>query len=284
MTVMNKSDDIKELACALCQFQRVIVKGAKKVRDGQVGNQKYRYADLKSVWDAIREPLTANGLSVAQTFLESDPSRVIIETTLMHSSGEWIGGSLTMPLVKTDPQGAGSAITYGRRYALCAILGIYQEDDDAQSHQHDRDRKSTEPVKDGAKPAASQSKTEDPPTPRQEGAKSPNVVAWENILTYCEALGVLKEQAKTYLESEGKKRTPPEDWSRGPNKVQLAFLVALGAKLRARAQALEQLKARLLAKHEGRVSDTNEELCVWIDESRVDWFAITPQEILEARK
>ena len=55
---------------------------------------------------------------------------VIVETILAHESGQWIQSELCMPLAKNDPQGVGSAITYGRRYGLAAIVGIVADDDD----------------------------------------------------------------------------------------------------------------------------------------------------------
>jgi hypothetical protein len=55
---------------------------------------------------------------------------VIVETILTHTSGQWIQSELALPLLKADPQGVGSAITYGRRYGLAAIIGIVADVDD----------------------------------------------------------------------------------------------------------------------------------------------------------
>ena len=76
--------------------------------------------------------MAANGLSITQTFSipPQDCGEVIIETTLMHDSGEWVSSQLALRPVKNDPQAFGSAITYGRRYSLAAILGIVTDDDD----------------------------------------------------------------------------------------------------------------------------------------------------------
>jgi len=128
---MNKSETITKLAEALSKFQSQ-VEGAKK--DSNNPFYKSKYADLAQIWKTVREPLTQNGLSVSQVGLPSEPEYVNVETILLHSSGEWISGITTLKLVKNDPQGAGSAITYARRYGLSAILGIHQEDDDANSH------------------------------------------------------------------------------------------------------------------------------------------------------
>jgi hypothetical protein len=93
---------------------------------------KSKYADLASVWDACRAPLAKNGLSVLQPVRADGPS-VTVTTILAHSSGEWIEESLTMTAAQNTPQGVGSAITYGRRYGLSAMVGIAPEDDDGNA-------------------------------------------------------------------------------------------------------------------------------------------------------
>jgi hypothetical protein len=84
------------------------------------------------VWDACRAPLANAGLSVVQ-LVSSDATHAIIETILAHSSGEWVSSTLAVPLTKADAQGLGSAITYGRRYALAAIVGVCPADDDGEA-------------------------------------------------------------------------------------------------------------------------------------------------------
>lgn len=123
---MNQSDQINELATALAKAQGQI-EGAKK--DSANPFFKSTYADLASVWDACRRQLSSNGLSVTQCPEESE-SGISVETMLMHSSGQWISGRYSMPVSKVDAQAVGSAITYARRYALAAIVGIAPEDDD----------------------------------------------------------------------------------------------------------------------------------------------------------
>ena len=126
---MEKSDSIKEIAAAMNKAQGEM-SGAKK---GAVNPFfKSKYADLNSVVDAIRIPFSNNGLSYSQFPLFAD-GKVGVETILMHESGEWVSSVLMLPMVKQDPQAAGSAITYARRYALQSIAGIPSEDDDGQS-------------------------------------------------------------------------------------------------------------------------------------------------------
>lgn len=124
---MNTSEQINELAVALAKAQAAIQPAAK---DKQNPAFRSRYADLASVWDACRAALTENGLSVVQIPTDAGEGRIGLITTLLHSSGQWISGLLVLPLVKNDPQGAGSALTYARRYALSAMVGVVADEDD----------------------------------------------------------------------------------------------------------------------------------------------------------
>lgn len=126
---MNHSEQINELAASLAKAQGQI-EGAKK--DSANPFFKSKYADLASVWEACRMQLSSNGLSVTQCPEESE-NGIAIETMLLHSSGQWIKSRYTMPVSKLDAQAVGSAITYARRYALSAIVGIAPEDDDGNS-------------------------------------------------------------------------------------------------------------------------------------------------------
>lgn len=126
---MEKSDSITELAAALAKAQGDM-KGA--LKDSSNPFYKSKYSDLASVWHAIGAPFSKNGLSVVQTTDETEKG-TILKTMLLHSSGEWMMGSILVKPVKADPQGLGSALTYYRRYALAAIAGVYSEDDDGNA-------------------------------------------------------------------------------------------------------------------------------------------------------
>lgn len=97
---------------------------------------KSKYADLESVWGACRGPLTKHGLSVIQTTKVSPEGVLCVITTLAHSSGQSVSGEFPLIGHKLDPQGIGSAVSYARRYALAAIVGVYQTDDDGNSATH----------------------------------------------------------------------------------------------------------------------------------------------------
>lgn len=123
------SPAINELATALAKAQGAMENALKDTSNPFF---KSKYADLASVWGAARKPLSDNGLSVIQT-TNGDTDVVTVITTLFHSSGQWIRGTLRMRPVKNDPQGVGSCITYARRYALAAMVGVAPEEDDGEA-------------------------------------------------------------------------------------------------------------------------------------------------------
>ena len=110
---MNKSEEIKDLAAALCKAQSEM-SGAKK----KAANPffKSKYANLEEIINCAKDALSDNGLSISQSpFAEEGTAGVT--TLLMHNSGQWLEGKLLLKCTKNDPQGLGSAITYARRYA-----------------------------------------------------------------------------------------------------------------------------------------------------------------------
>ncbi len=128
---MQTSDSIGELAGALAKAQGSMT-GVGKGKDGY----GYKYADLASVIDTARKPLSDNGLAISQTHtLMRNPGKpsILTQTILMHESGEWIKSSLDIPLTPmkqlSTPQIIGIAATYSRRYSYQAIVGIASEED-----------------------------------------------------------------------------------------------------------------------------------------------------------
>jgi hypothetical protein len=124
---MNQSENIAELATALSKAQSEI-QGAKK--DCANPFFKSKYADLSSVWDACRDPLTKNGLCVIQTTAGKD-GKQFLYTTLAHTSGQWMRSEMEVIVAKQDIQALGSSLTYCRRYSLSMMAGVCPEDDDA---------------------------------------------------------------------------------------------------------------------------------------------------------
>ncbi len=124
---MNKSESIKNIATALCNFQAEIL-NPKNTSENPFFNSKY--APLNEILNEVRPLLSKHELSILQS-PSGNGSDVIISSLIMHTSGEWIEVEpLTLKADKSTAQAAGSAITYGRRYALSSILGISSEDDD----------------------------------------------------------------------------------------------------------------------------------------------------------
>ena len=142
------SEQIGNLAKALAAAQAQI-KPPKKGRTAKIksdkGQYEYHYADLADVIECYREPLAANGLALAQSMKPQD-GHLILVTVLMHQSGEWLDSEYPIAAY-ARPQEQGSAITYARRYAVTALLGIAAEDDDDGAAAQD-----ATPVKREAKP------------------------------------------------------------------------------------------------------------------------------------
>lgn len=147
---MEKSESIKELATALCKAQSKM-KSAKK--DSNNTFRESKFASLYEVIEAAKSTLHENGLSFSQFPISKEPEKEIkttiirkdgtkiesilsyvgVETILMHESGEWMKQELFLSCENRDPQSYGSAISYARRYAIQAILGIPSEDDDGNA-------------------------------------------------------------------------------------------------------------------------------------------------------
>jgi hypothetical protein len=148
---MKTSETINEIATALAKAQASMGRAKKDATNPHFGKS---YADLDACWDACQEPLTSNGIAVIQANKPTE-NGVTIETRLIHSSGQWIQDEgLFVPASKIDAQGFGSAETYCRRYALCAMVGIAPDDDDGNAAS--RPQRKAEPAKSHAKQVAEQ--------------------------------------------------------------------------------------------------------------------------------
>jgi hypothetical protein len=133
----TSSDSIQSISAA---FVRALgeMSDVPKGREAKIatktgGSDGYRYADLADALSMVRPILAKNGLAATQNVTMMDDTTVLIHTTIFHESGEFIAFQpLAMPNGRTA-QETGSAITYGRRYALLACLGLGAEDDDGAS-------------------------------------------------------------------------------------------------------------------------------------------------------
>jgi hypothetical protein len=130
---METSPDINELAAALSKAQGqfpTIDRSQTAVVQSDKAKYSYTYATLASVLDAVRKPLADNGLSVWQSPGAGEQGRISMTLLLMHTSGQWIKNTYSMPCGLQTPQGIGSVISYARRYQLLACLGLATDDDD----------------------------------------------------------------------------------------------------------------------------------------------------------
>lgn len=139
---MQTSEQINEIATALAKAQGQM-EGA--VKDAANQFFKSKYADLASVWDACRKPLSANGLAIVQS-PSVDGMRVSVDTLLTHTSGQWMRGTISVTAKEDSPQAVGSCITYLRRYALQSFAGVAPEDDDAEAAEGRAKANSAKPV------------------------------------------------------------------------------------------------------------------------------------------
>lgn len=123
---MRSSESINEIATALAAAQGTIKPAPK---DSTNPHYKNNYADLTSVWTACRDSLATNHLAVIQSpeFLDG---RVVLVTRIIHKSGQWLESELSVKPQQDTAQGIGSCITYARRYALAAMVGVVADEDD----------------------------------------------------------------------------------------------------------------------------------------------------------
>lgn len=123
------SEKIDCLAVALCKAQAGMAPAIRDAKNPHLGN---KYADLASVWDACRKPLTDNGLAVVQ-LPRCENGTVYVRTMLIHASGQWVSCEMGVELADTKgitpAQAVGSIVTYLRRYTLSAIVGVAPDDD-----------------------------------------------------------------------------------------------------------------------------------------------------------
>jgi len=132
MEFVDHSPETTELAKALVQVQRQM---SPAMKDGKNPFTKSNYATLNSVMESCRDALLNNNIWLCQYPVPVEmPNCLGLMTKLTHTeSGQWQASLAVVPLPKADPQGMGSAITYSRRYAITAMLGMVTEDDDGEA-------------------------------------------------------------------------------------------------------------------------------------------------------
>lgn len=124
--MFSTSETTAKLDAALAKAQGKIESARKAGVNPHFGN---KYADLTSIWTAIRGALSESGISVTQWPVNSTDDRMHLVTRLAHD-GEWMMAEFSLPVSKRDAQGCGSALTYLRRYGLSAAVGVVADEDD----------------------------------------------------------------------------------------------------------------------------------------------------------
>jgi len=129
--MIEHSDQISNLAASLLKAQKAIGVALKNAKNPYY---KSKYADLKTVIDAVKEPLNANGITFLQAVDMNSEGIGVVDTILLHESGQFMSARTPIYCLKeNDPQALGKGISYSKRYALQALLGLPTEDDDAEA-------------------------------------------------------------------------------------------------------------------------------------------------------
>ena len=115
--VLRFSEQLDKIAPALIRAQGNMTEVLKESTNPAF---RSKYADLGNCLDATLPALQAQGIAVLQA-PGGDGVTILLETMLLHESGQFIASTLALKPTKNDPQGCGSAITYARRYAVLAM-------------------------------------------------------------------------------------------------------------------------------------------------------------------
>lgn len=172
-----QSQDITELAKALLAVQSQLQPALK---DAENPFTRSSYATLNSVMNTCRQALLANGILMTQFPVPAETGHLGLATKLIHAeSGQWHSSLAVVPLPKADPQGYGSAQTYARRYALCAMLGIVTEDDDGEG------AKMPQSARKSRTPAHERNQARNTPPAREENSGLPKIdgITYQSIMS-----------------------------------------------------------------------------------------------------
>lgn len=131
----SASTDLLDAALAAAQGE-ILVAGKAKLNP----HFKTNYADVTAIWVACRPALSKHGVSVSQWPVHSKDGRLHLITRVAHA-GQWMKSRFSIPISKDDPQGYASAVTYIKRFALAAAVGVVaqDEDDDGAAASADKD-------------------------------------------------------------------------------------------------------------------------------------------------
>ena len=149
--MLNKSDSLKQLGSALAkaqgEFSPIPKNIAVEVTTRNGGKYTFHYADYTMITSTVRPILVKFGLSYSHQMKATESGNLILVTTLLHESGEWMASEYPIKIKaeeKDSAQAQGSAITYARRYSPSALLGLSTEDDNDGNGAEGNSVKSTQ--------------------------------------------------------------------------------------------------------------------------------------------
>lgn len=217
---MNKSESIKELACALSELQS-------EITDVPASSKGHRhdYADLSDMLKVARPLLKKHGLAVTQLVGNAEQN-VTVESILMHKSGEWVSSMISVPVMASSGQmnalqSIGSSITYARRYALGALLNYTKGDDDTDGHAQLANTKQAQPK--AAPPVQQQ-------TQKAQQVDKRSTLSVEQIQNYVNAIIMQKTEGDMLSAYDMWSKLSPQDkavvW-KGVPKAEQDWLKAL---------------------------------------------------------
>ena len=177
----NSSEQLDKLFEALAKAQGEMDFAEKKSLNPHF---KSKYADLAAVYEAVREPLSRNGICLIQMPEIREDGKYYLNTVLGHTSGQFISTDLLLLLANQTMQGLGSSVTYAKRYVVSSMTGIAQDDDDGHAAKTGSDGK----PKEGTVVVS----------PKPEVGKE----EWEVIASLLEAAKMTKAQLTEYFISE----------------------------------------------------------------------------------
>lgn len=237
--MIRSSEALAELAGALVCAQAAL-SDVHTDAAANTGKYRYTYATLATTWNAIREPLTSNGLALIQG-VQTEGSQVVVTARLVHTSGQWVETSLALPLPRDPtPQAVGSAVSYGRRYTLQALVGVATSDDDGA----EASRRPQEARGRAQGPQRTQDRPQGPQEPQGPPKRHPQ---WERdrprFMARISDLGWGYDQLCRFLESLGRPR--PSAMSNEDRDKLIAWLTSGAAEDRVAAflEAEEQAAA-----------------------------------------
>ena len=199
---MRTSDSIAKLAAALSKAQGEMEDAAK---DRENPHFKSKYADLAAVRKVTRPVLAKYGLSVVQLPMPTETG-VVLQTRLVHDSGEFIEGELPLVTQGIGMQGVVSAVTYARRTMLQSVLGIAADDDDDGEAAQGRDKPAAKGSRDRAPRAASTPTSTPTPAGQGRAVSSADVISdsqRRRLFTIAKKLEWTDDDIKALLKTYG---------------------------------------------------------------------------------